>query len=80
MQEAQDIFGLEFDLGDLDQYDDDDDEDDVLPEDEMDGEEEERRPRKKAKKKAGKKTIYDVCSCYIFVGIAWHDTSLFLEL
>lgn len=58
LQEAQDIFGLEFDLNELDQYGNDLDQ--MSDEDYEDVDDEERKEKKRKKKKSGRKSIYDV--------------------
>lgn len=58
LQEAQDIFGLEFDLNELDQYDNDLDE--LSEEEYVDLDEDERKEKKRKKKKSARKSIYDV--------------------
>ena len=65
LQEAQDIFGVDFDFDEFEQYGDDygeDEEEEEEYEDDMIDEDGETRPRaaKKAKKRGKKATIYDV--------------------
>ncbi|XP_065055474.1 transcription elongation factor SPT6-like isoform X4 [Rhopilema esculentum] len=58
LQEAQDIFGLEFDLNELDQYDDGLDQ--ASEEDYEENEDEVQTVKKRKKKKTSRKSIYDV--------------------
>ena len=58
LQEAQDIFGLEFDLNELDQYDDGLDQ--ASEEDYEENEDEVPTVKKRKKKKTSRKSIYDV--------------------
>lgn len=57
LQEAQDIFGLEFDLNELDQYDNDLDQ---MSDEDYEDDDEGRNKKKKKQKKSGRKSIYDV--------------------
>ncbi|XP_005089175.1 transcription elongation factor SPT6 isoform X2 [Aplysia californica] len=62
LQEAQEIFGVDFDFAEFDKYDEDEEdfeEEDEYEEDE-EGEDGETRRSKKGKKKATKKSIFDV--------------------
>ncbi|RUS83311.1 hypothetical protein EGW08_008933 [Elysia chlorotica] len=63
LQEAQELFGVDFDFADFEKYDDDDDEDfedEDEYEDEEEGEDGEPRKKKAGRKKAAKKSIFDV--------------------
>lgn len=62
LQEAQDIFGLEFDLSEFDaeaaeEDEDEDDDDDDLDEEALIA----RAQQRKARRKSSKKSIYQVC-------------------
>ena len=61
LQEAQDIFGLDFDYGEFEKFGQEDySEDDEADEYEDEYSDEEGQTRKRGKKKTSKKTIFDV--------------------
>ncbi|XP_013397141.1 transcription elongation factor SPT6 isoform X3 [Lingula anatina] len=62
LQEAQDIFGVDFDFADFDQYGSEYEEDELEEEyeEEMEGEEGTVKPKKKTSKKRAKKSIFEV--------------------
>ena len=63
LQEAQELFGVDFDFADFEKYDEDEDEDfedEDEYEDEEEGEDGEPRKKKPGRKKASKKSIFDV--------------------
>ena len=63
LQEAQEIFGVDFDFADFEKYDEDEDEDfedEDEYEEEEEGEDGEPRKKKAGRKKASKKSIFDV--------------------
>ncbi|CAB4044897.1 transcription elongation factor SPT6, partial [Paramuricea clavata] len=61
LQEAQDIFGLDFDYGEFEKFGQEDySEDEEADEYEEEYSDEEGQPRRRAKKKTSKKTIFDV--------------------
>jgi transcription elongation factor SPT6 len=66
LQEAQDIFGLDFDYGEFEKFGQEDySEDEEADEYEEEYSDEEGQPRRRAKKKTSKKTIFDVRHCFI---------------
>ncbi|EDO33602.1 predicted protein [Nematostella vectensis] len=60
LQEAQDIFGLEFDFDEFDKFGQDDYDEEEDYEDEDDDDDEQAVMRRKSRKKATKKSIYEV--------------------
>ena len=61
MQEAQDIFGLDFDYGEFEKFGQEDySEDEEADEYEEEYSDEEGQTRKRGRKKTSKKTIFDV--------------------
>ncbi|GFR73722.1 transcription elongation factor SPT6 [Elysia marginata] len=63
LQEAQELFGVDFDFADFEKYDEEDDEDfedEDEYEEEEEGEDGEPRKKKAGRKKASKKSIFDV--------------------
>jgi transcription elongation factor SPT6 len=62
LQEGQDIFGVDFDYNEFEQYEEDEYEDESADEDEYEeeGERGERRTKKVQRKKTQKKSIFDI--------------------
>ena len=61
LQEAQDIFGLDFDYGDFEKFGHEDYSDEEADDYEDEYSDEEGQAGRRGRKKTARKTIYDVC-------------------
>ncbi|KAG5681165.1 hypothetical protein PVAND_010625 [Polypedilum vanderplanki] len=60
LQEGQDIFGVDFDYNEFENYEEDEYEDESADEDEYEDEDREKRTKKATRKKVQKKSIFDI--------------------